>query len=501
MAPHELVNILLVDDQPAKLMTLEAILGELNENIVTANSADAALKLLLSQEFAVVLVDVCMPKMDGFELAELIRNHPRFNRTAVIFISGVYLSDADRLRGYLLGAVDYMPVPIIPEVLRAKVAVFAELYRKTRELHRVNTELAQRVVELKQSNERLRIADHMATIGTLVAGLGHDIGNLLLPVRMHIDMLLSSDISDDARTDVNAIREATDYMQRLARSLRLLAFDPQKDGPSLQSTDLTHWWQESEGLLRGVVRKSVELVADIPAGLPLINISLAALTQVVFNLVLNANDALKGTTNGRVSIVASASSTEVVRIVVSDNGPGMTEEALRRCMEPFFSTKTRELSTGLGLALVNGLIKRSGGIIKIESSPGNGAVFTIDLPVASSQSTKVLGSHRVACVALSDSRLGAHVRTILTGLKYEVTSTHDPKHDVWVVDGNGTYAIAKASIETNPSRKVIVFSHNDDLASHEAHIYRIDPDTKPSVLRDRIRHLLTGPLTALDKIA
>src|ERR1700743_1159110 len=126
------VNILLVDDQPAKLMSYEVVLRDLNENLIKANSATEALEHILKNDIAVVLVDVCMPDLDGFQLAAMIRDHPRFKTTAIIFISAILLSDMDRLRGYEMGAVDYVPVPVIPEVLRAKVKIFAELYRKTR---------------------------------------------------------------------------------------------------------------------------------------------------------------------------------------------------------------------------------------------------------------------------------------------------------------------------------------------------------------------------------
>jgi PAS domain S-box-containing protein len=156
---HERVNILLVDDQPAKLLANEAILRDLGENIVKAASARQALEFLLKNEAAVVLIDVCMPELDGFQLAAMIREHPRFQRTAIIFISAVQVDEVDRLRGYEVGAVDYVPVPVIPELLRAKVRVFADLYRKTRELERLNAELERRVAtrtaELEASNRRL----------------------------------------------------------------------------------------------------------------------------------------------------------------------------------------------------------------------------------------------------------------------------------------------------------------------------------------------------------
>src|SRR6201982_4281631 len=139
----EPVNILMVDDQPAKLLSYEVMLGELGENLVKASSGREALEILLKTDIAVVLMDVSMPELDGFELAEMIRQHPRFQKTAIIFISGVHLSDADKINGYKRGAVDYISVPVVPEVLRAKVGVFVELHRKTRMLEGLNRELEQ----------------------------------------------------------------------------------------------------------------------------------------------------------------------------------------------------------------------------------------------------------------------------------------------------------------------------------------------------------------------
>src|SRR5829696_3560340 len=144
---EERVNILLVDDQPGKLLGYEAILSELGENLIKAGSANDALEQLLKNDVAVVLVDVCMPDLDGFELAAMIREHPRFQKTAIIFVSAVQITDPDRLRGYEAGAVDYVPVPVVAEVLRAKVKVFAELYRKTRQLEQLNQHLERRVAE------------------------------------------------------------------------------------------------------------------------------------------------------------------------------------------------------------------------------------------------------------------------------------------------------------------------------------------------------------------
>ena len=176
MMDHEQVNILLVDDQPAKLLAYEVILKELGENLVAVASGREALEYLLKNEVAVILVDVCMPELDGFELAAMIREHPRFQKTAMIFISAIQVSDIDRLRGYEMGAVDYVPVPVVPEVLRAKIRVFAELYRKTRQLERLNAELEHRVkartAELEESTSRLVESEQRRSMAIAAGKMG-----------------------------------------------------------------------------------------------------------------------------------------------------------------------------------------------------------------------------------------------------------------------------------------------------------------------------------------
>src|SRR6202041_870007 len=160
MATKEKINILMVDDQPAKLLSYEVMLGELNENLIQATSGKEALEHLLKTDVAVVLMDVSMPELDGFELATMIRQHPRFQKTAIIFISAVHLTDIDRLNAYQRGAVDYIAVPIVPELLRAKVRVFADLHRKTRQLEMLNRDLRSLSARLlaMQDEEGRRIA-------------------------------------------------------------------------------------------------------------------------------------------------------------------------------------------------------------------------------------------------------------------------------------------------------------------------------------------------------
>jgi PAS domain S-box-containing protein len=197
------VNVLLVDDQPDKLLAYEVILGDLNENLVKASSAREALTFLLKNDVAVVLIDVCMPELDGFQLAAMIREHPRFQKTAIIFISAIQVAEVDRLRGYEMGAVDYVPVPVVPQVLRAKVRIFAELFRKTRELEQLNQQLerrvAERTAELEASNARLFESEHQLRLATEAAEVGlWDVNNvtetLFWPPRVKAMFGISPDV-------------------------------------------------------------------------------------------------------------------------------------------------------------------------------------------------------------------------------------------------------------------------------------------------------------------
>jgi two-component sensor histidine kinase/CheY-like chemotaxis protein len=176
MSSQDAVNVLLVDDQPAKLLAFETILQDLGENLIKASSAQEALQHLLKTDVAILLIDVCMPDLDGFQLAAMIREHPRFQRTAIIFISAIQFTDVDLMRGYEMGAVDYVPVPVIPEVLRAKVRVFAELHRKTRQLEQLNRDLEKRVAdrtaELEASNARLIDSERRKSLALAAGQMG-----------------------------------------------------------------------------------------------------------------------------------------------------------------------------------------------------------------------------------------------------------------------------------------------------------------------------------------
>src|SRR6476620_7406189 len=231
MNSRDRVNILMDDDQPGKLLTYEAILSDLGENLIKAASAKEALEKLLKIDVSVVLMDVSMPEIDGFELAEIIRQHPRFQKTAIIFISAVHLSDLDRLKGYQHGAVDYIAVPVIPELLRAKVSVFAELYRKTQQLERLNRELEQRVAErtaelqeraetLQRLNAELRRRNQELDAFTYIAS--HDLKEPLRGINNYAQFLIedyTETLDAEGRQQLIAIQRLIQRMEDLLNSL------------------------------------------------------------------------------------------------------------------------------------------------------------------------------------------------------------------------------------------------------------------------------------------
>ena len=428
--PQEKVNILLVDDQPAKLLSYEVILGDLGENLVKANSANEALEQLLRHEIAVVLIDVCMPDLDGFELAAMIREHPRFQRTAIIFVSAVLMSDLDRLRGYELGAVDYLPVPFAPELLRAKVRVFADLYRKTRQLEMLNSELERRVenrtAELAQTNAELeqRVEDRtreresalaqvhemqkMESLGQLTGGVAHDFNNLLMVILGNLQ-LLRKRLPDEPRFT----RLIDDAMQGAERGAtltkRMLAFARRQELKP-ETVDVIRLVAGLEELLRRTLGPTIQISLDSCHDLPSIRVDPNQLELAILNLALNARDAMP--LGGRLGIAAERKSArngpgglapgDYVCMAVTDSGTGMDEATLRRATEPFFTTKGAGKGTGLGLSMVDGLAAQSDGAMRISSKVGVGTTVELWLPVSERTATETPGS--AASVPGSDRR-------------------------------------------------------------------------------------------------
>jgi signal transduction histidine kinase len=414
MNAKEPVNILLVDDQPAKLLSYEAILRDLGENLIMAGSAREALEHLLKTNIAVILIDVRMPEVDGFELAAMIRDHPRFETTAMIFVSAIALTDIDRLRGYEHGAVDYLPVPVVPELLRAKVRIFADLYRKTKQLQLLNAELEQRVeertAELAQTNAELerRVEERtreremamaqvhemqkLESLGQLTGGVAHDFNNVLMAILGNLD-LLSRTLSSDpmARRLVEGAIQAAERGATLTK--RMLAFARRQELRP-ETVDVVKLLNGMAEMLRRSLGPTIEIAMEFEKNLALIRVDPNQLELAVLNLALNARDAMPR--GGRLHIGAYNRTVDpgnqqqlepgrYVALIVTDTGSGMDGMTLRRAAEPFFTTKGVGKGTGLGLPMVYGLAAQSGGSARISSQLGVGTTVELSLPVADVQ--------------------------------------------------------------------------------------------------------------------
>ena len=413
----EPVKILLVDDQPGRLLTYRAILEPLGETLVEADSGMEALKRLMDEDFAVILLDVNMPGMDGFETASLIHQHPRFEKTPIIFVTAVNVSDMDRLQGYKLGAVDYVMVPVIPEILRSKVEVLAELHRKRRELQvlndslaadnqalqaekarelealnqsllQANTALAARndelqreVAERVRAEQLLRDADQRKD--EFLATLAHELRNPLAPLQnaLSVRRMSMGDVADPLQ----------DTMERqVALLIRLI--DDLLDIARITQGKLT--LRETDTTLQDVLAAAIEIARPlIEAGehrfesrLPEESIALhadhARLSQVFANLLNNA--AKYSDAGSRIELCATVAGDEIC-VSVSDTGVGLAPEQLDAVFEVFRQVDTTvERSRGglgVGLTLVQKLAQMHAGRVEVQSEGlGRGSTFHVHLP-------------------------------------------------------------------------------------------------------------------------
>jgi signal transduction histidine kinase len=357
VSDRENVNILMVDDQPGKLLSYEAILGELGENLIKAHSAREALDILLKNEIAVVLMDVSMPELDGFELADMIRQHPRFQETAIIFISAVHLSDLDRLKAYQRGAVDYISVPIVPELLRAKVSVFADLHRKTRQMDLLNRELRTLSARLiaTQDEERRRIArDLHDSVGQLVAALSMNNG------------LIQTEIEKLKPVSAEAVKQNVQLVDQLSREIRTIShlLHP----PLLDEVGLLPAIKSfAEGFAeRSKVHVSIDLAPELGRLSPNVEISVFRIVQeCLTNIYRHSGSKTAG-------IKIWPSDENLLRVEVRDEGIGMPAESRH-------AGPTAKMH-GMGLSGMRERVRELGGKLDVHSN-GNGTTITAALPL------------------------------------------------------------------------------------------------------------------------
>jgi len=453
-------NILLVDDQPARLMSYDVILSELDYNLVHARSGIEALKHLMNGDFAVVLLDVNMPEMDGFETASLIHQHPRYEKTPIIFVTGVHVTDMDRLRGYKLGAFDYVYIPVVPEILRAKVAVLVELYDKRRELQHLNDELAETNAALAQANQALvtekerelnklnaslqsandalRQADRRKD--EFLAMLAHELRNPLAPLRMVADMMGPSDsVAPKHDEMLQIMRHQVQVMIRLVDDLMDVS----------RVTRGKILLQRRPADLRDIIRDAVEisrplidggkheLALHLPPTPLMVNVDAVRIAQVVANVL---NNAAKYTPDGgRISIEAEAEDGSAV-VRVRDNGIGMPPDLIPDLFNLFVQGDVQSSRAkgglGIGLSLVRDLVKLHDGDVSATSAGvGRGSLFSIRLPIftgvdtrktreAPTPTTSALVHKRVLIVDDNESACAA-VKFAVEMLGAEALGVHD----------------------------------------------------------------------------
>ncbi|MBI4518502.1 MAG: response regulator [Deltaproteobacteria bacterium] len=392
------VNVLLVDDRPENLLATEAVLAQDGYNLFTASSGEQALRQILKRDFAVILLDVNMPGMDGLETATLIRQRERSQYTPIIFVTATDVNGTQLLRSYLAGAVDYLFHPLVPEVLRAKVAVFADLFRAARALERVGAELERRVEartrelaaanvrlqaemgECERMQQELRHSEVLAALGALVAGVAHEVRNPLFAITGTLDAFEARfGQQQEHQPFIAALRGAAGRLRQLTADLL--------DYGKVQELEL------APGALADVVSyavrecgpaaaaSGVRFETSLAPGLPPVAMDASRLQQAVQNLIQNAvQHAPRGSdVVTEVELVPGEAGTAWVECRVRDRGPGFRPEDLPRVFEPFFSH--RQGGTGLGLAIVRRTVESHGGTVTASNHPGGGALVALRLPV------------------------------------------------------------------------------------------------------------------------
>lgn len=423
------VNILLVDDQPARLLSYQSVLEELGHNLVCAHSGAEALSCLMHMEFALILLDVSMPGMDGFETAAMIHEHPRFERTPIIFVTGVHDTEFDRLKGYKLGAVDYVSIPVVPEVLRGKVSVLIELHCKRRDLQVANRSLAdanralaEANAALAEANENLQLekARELEALNRNLQVSNRDLAKSNQALQAQVAernraerALKEADRRKDEFLAILA-HELRNPLAALSASARLLGLQAQKPefaamaSSSIQRQvthmarlldDLLDVSRISHGVMQlqldkvelaDVVRSAAEMVRpqleakqqSLDTVLPEVPAPVMAdavrLIQVLANLLSNS---VKYSPDGsRIEMRLEVQEREV-SVAVRDNGAGIEPGRLEQVFDMFYQVSKAQGGLGIGLALVKGLVELHGGRIRAHSDgAGQGSEFVLTLP-------------------------------------------------------------------------------------------------------------------------
>jgi two-component system NtrC family sensor kinase len=391
--------VLIVDDVEANLTVLRALLDGVPCSVTAASSGDQALRQLLRGEFAVMLLDVQMPGMDGYEVAHHARSNPATRDVPIIFLTAMNDSPENVARGYGSGAVDFLLKPFDSRVLVSKVRVFLELYQARRkvadanqDLRAANEQLQTAYRELQATQAQLVQSAKMASLGELVAGVAHEINNPLAFVQSHLETIRRS--LSQFRLDVPALALPPSAENQWQRAQSRLA---EVDVGLTRIRDLVLKLRTFSRLDEGE-RKIVSFAECLDSVLTILGHRLgdrvavvrdscstdmldcypALLNQVLMNLIGNGIDAIEG--KGTITIRTESDGDRFV-ISVIDTGCGIPRELRERVLEPFFTTKAVGAGTGLGLSIAYSIVKKHGGELSLTEAEGGGTAATIRLPL------------------------------------------------------------------------------------------------------------------------
>jgi signal transduction histidine kinase len=411
-------------------------------------------------------------------LLDVLTDQPTWSDLPVILLSGI-ATDEERAwtiaRAIIpVGNVTILERPLRRTTLLNAVAVALRARARQYEMRATLEELAghrerlsdlveQRTAELAASMATLHASERLVSLGTLAAGLGHDIANLTLPIRARLDTLRTACTRDDGLADVDAINVALTHLSRLSAGMRLMGMDPEREAASAHAFELSTWSAETEPMLRASLPRAIRLVCEVPPGLG-VAVARHRLAQAIFNLVQNAGEAMAGQSTGTIRVTAEPATdlagAPMVRLRVSDDGPGMPPDVLARCFDPYFSTKGRAIATGMGLGMVKGIVEVAHGTVEVESVPGQGTTFTLMLPAAitSRHDPTVLKQNAAAAISLSNERLAGLVRMFLAQLAVNSELHREPEAPgamLWVLD-DADYAQLLAYLRHDPRCRAIV---------------------------------------------
>jgi signal transduction histidine kinase len=276
--------------------------------------------------------------------------------------------------------------------------------------------------ELPAEERHLQRLQRMATLGTLAAGLGHDLRNLVMPVLLRLDVVSASpDLPEKARIDLASIRQSVLRLQRLAGGLRLLSSDPFDQRDESQLTSLRDWWEDLQPIVVDALPPHSIIEARFDSGLPVVSVPPGTLAQILINLVMNSRQAMSLTASPKL-VIGTRLETGRVMLDVGDNGTGMDAETRRRCFEPYYTTRARGYATGLGLSTGRALLNRYGGDLVLGDEQDVGTTFTLVMPTRVPAAAGSNGAVRRVRLMVRDPRQLAILRMLIRHRGFEELS-------------------------------------------------------------------------------